>query len=295
VCLKPEIFREQYGSVYDGNPRWNAVEVTGGDIYEWDDQSSYIREPSFFADLSSELPPLKAIKDARVLALLGDSVTTDHISPAGAIASDSPAAAYFAERGIERKDFNTYGSRRGNHEVMMRGTFGNIRIKNRLLPDSEGGVTVYLPTGEEMSIYDAAMKYKSDGTPLIVIAGKDYGMGSSRDWAAKGTFLLGVKAVIFESIERIHRSNLIGMGVLPLQFESGVNAATLGLTGWETYSIDGIDDSLAPGQRLAATAESESGDSVTFDVTIRIDTHVELEYYKNGGILQLVLRRMLKS
>ncbi|MBU1318577.1 MAG: aconitate hydratase AcnA [candidate division Zixibacteria bacterium] len=293
--LRPEIFREQYGSVYDGNPRWNAVEVTGGDIYEWDDQSSYIREPSFFADLAADSAALEAINDARVLALLGDSVTTDHISPAGAIAADSPAARYLNDRGIERRDFNTYGSRRGNHEVMMRGTFGNIRIKNRLLPDSEGGVTEHLPTGDTMSIYDAAMKYKSSGTPLIVIAGKDYGMGSSRDWAAKGTFLLGVKAVVFESIERIHRSNLIGMGVLPLQFMVGENAATLGLTGRETYTIECIDDKLAPGQSLAVIAKSEFGDTVTFDVTVRIDTHVELDYYKNGGILQLVLRRMLRS
>jgi aconitate hydratase len=289
------MFHEQYSSVYDGNPRWNAVEVSGGAIYEWEDESSYIREPSFFDGLTPEIPPMEPIESARVLLLLGDSVTTDHISPAGAIASDSPAAQYLNERGIERKDFNTYGSRRGNHEVMMRGTFANIRIKNSLLPGSEGGVTMYVPTGDEMSVFDAAMKYKSDKTPLIVIAGKDYGMGSSRDWAAKGPFLLGVKAVIFESIERIHRSNLIGMGILPLQFENGADASSLGLTGSEKYTISGIDDSLEPGQRVAVIAEDDSGKKTTFNAIVRIDTHVELEYYKNGGILQLVLRRMLKS
>jgi aconitate hydratase len=235
------------------------------------------------------------IRNARALAVLGDSVTTDHISPAGSIAKTSPAGKYLLERGVQPYEFNSYGSRRGNHEVMIRGTFANIRLRNLLTPGKEGNWTVYLPTGEEMSIYDAAMRYQADGTPLIVIAGKEYGTGSSRDWAAKGTLLLGIKAVIAESYERIHRSNLVGMGVLPLQFLPGENAPTLGLTGHETFSIRGIADGLTPKERLAVTATREDGTTIEFPVITRIDSPVEIDYYRNGGILQTVLRRLIGS
>jgi aconitate hydratase len=239
-------------------------------------------------------PPLSDIGGARVLALLGDSVTTDHISPAGAIAVDSPAGQYLVGRGVTQRDFNSFGSRRGNHEVMIRGTFGNIRIKNLLLPGTEGGVTLYLPAGEETSIYDAAMRYQADETPLLVIAGKEYGAGSSRDWAAKGTILLGVKAVLAESYERIHRSNLVGMGVLPLQFQPGDSAASLGLTGREIYDIEGITG-LRPGHRVTVRARSGGGQEREFLAVARIDSQVEVEYYRNGGILHAVLRNMLAS
>ncbi len=293
-ALKPEMFKDEYADVFTGNPRWNEIEVSGGDIYEWKDESTYIREPGFFVDLTPEIPPMQDITGARALAMLGDSVTTDHISPAGVIAVDSPAGEYLIDHGVEPRDFNSFGSRRGNHEVMMRGTFGNIRINNHLVPGKEGGYTVYHPTGETMSIYDAAMKYKEDDTPLIVIAGRDYGMGSSRDWAAKGTYLLGVKAVVFESIERIHRSNLIGMGVLPLQFRDGESADTLGLTGREVYEIRGFDAGIRPSEELTVIANSDDGEK-EFQVTCRIDTMVELEYFKNGGILHTVLRKILKE
>jgi len=291
--LNSDMFKDEYANVFTGNPRWNDIEISGGELYEWRDDSSYIREPGFFADLTPDIPPLKDIRDASVLALLGDSVTTDHISPAGVIAADSPAGRYLMSLGIEPRDFNSFGSRRGNHEVMMRGTFGNIRIHNRLVPGSEGGVTRYHPTGETMSIYDAAMKYAEDDIPLIVLAGKDYGMGSSRDWAAKGTYLLGVRAVIFESVERIHRSNLIGMGVLPLQFESGQNAEKLGLSGQEVFEIRGLEGDIRPSQKLEILA-GDDGNVKEFRVDCRIDTNVELEYYKGGGILHTVLRNMLK-
>jgi len=295
ASLNPSVFSEQYGDVFDGNPMWNDVDVGVGELYDWRDESTYIREPSFFVGLSGEPESLKDIEGARVLALVGDSLTTDHISPAGTIPQDSPAGKYLMSKGIERKDFNSYGSRRGNHEVMVRGTFANIRIKNKLVPGSTGGVTIHHPSGERMSIFDAAVKYKADSTPLVVIAGRDYGMGSSRDWAAKGTFLLGVKAVLFESIERIHRSNLIGMGVLPLQFADGETADSLELTGNETFDLLGINDQMLPGQQIRAIARSDDGKTVEFSVQSRIDTPVELEYYKNGGILQMVLRRMLAS
>jgi len=292
--LNPEMFKDEYASVFTGNPRWNEIEISGGELYDWKGDSSYIREPGFFTDLKPEIQPLKDITDARVLALFGDSVTTDHISPAGVIAVDSPAGKYLIQRNIDPRDFNSFGSRRGNHEVMMRGTFGNIRINNHLVPGTEGGVTRYHPTGETMSIYDAAMKYAENNVQLIVIAGRDYGMGSSRDWAAKGTYLLGVKAVIFESIERIHRSNLIGMGVLPLQFENNQSAESLGLTGREVFDMHGLDGDVQPSQKLTVIARGDDG-AREFQVDCRIDTEVELEYYRNGGILHTVLRNMLKG
>jgi aconitate hydratase len=296
--LKPEMFREQYGHVFDGNRSWNEVAVPEGEIYEWNSDSTYIQDPPFFTELTPQVPPLHDITGAKVLALLGDSITTDHISPASSIALNSPAGRYLIDHGVPPSEFNQYGARRGNHEVMMRGTFANIRLKNRLLPGVEGGVTEYQPTGERMSIYDAAMAYGAEGTPLIVIAGKEYGTGSSRDWAAKGPYLLGVKAVIAESFERIHRSNLVGMGVLPLQFKPGEDQAAWGLTGLETYDILGIagDDGegLQRGKALTVRATSPQGPSRTFEVICRIDTPVELHYYRNGGILHSVLRDMLK-
>ncbi|NDJ77365.1 MAG: aconitate hydratase AcnA [Chloroflexi bacterium] len=293
AAVKPEMFEEQYGNVYDGNDTWNAIPQTGSDVYEWDPASTYIQEPPFFIDLPPQPEPLTNITGARVLALLGDSVTTDHISPAGSIAQDSPAGRYLIEHGVERKDFNSYGSRRGNDRVMMRGTFANIRIKNLLVPGTEGGVTLHLPSGKQMTIFDAAERYKAEGTPLVVLAGKEYGTGSSRDWAAKGTLLLGVKAVIAESFERIHRSNLIGMGVLPLQFKEGL--ASLGLTGHEVYEITGISDDLQPGQELTVRATAEDGSTKEFTVICRLDTPVEVHYYRNGGILHAVLREMVQQ
>ncbi len=292
--LNPEMFKEQYGNVFDGNQQWNEIDIPKGDLYAWDAQSSYIQEPPFFMDMAPEPAPLANISGARVLALLGDSVTTDHISPAGAIAKDGPAAKYLLDRGIKPEEFNSFGSRRGNHEVMMRGTFANIRLKNLLAPGTEGGVTIHLPTGEQMSIYDAAMKYIDEGTPLIVLGGIDYGMGSSRDWAAKGSILLGIKAVITKSFERIHRSNLIGMGVLPLVFKEGEDAETLGLNGHETFSIEGITE-LKPRSELTVKAVGEDGNETSFNVIARVDTPVEVDYYHNGGILQTVLRKLMQS
>ncbi len=286
-------FREVYADVFTGAEEWQEVVVSGGETYDWQERSTYIRRPPFFVDLEIEPRPLESIRSARVLALLGDSVTTDHISPAGAIPPDSPAARYLREHGVEPGDFNSYGSRRGNHEVMVRGTFGNIRLRNRLVPGAEGGVTEYLPSGERMSIYDAAMRYADDGTPLLVIAGAEYGTGSSRDWAAKGTLLLGVRAVIARSYERIHRSNLIGMGVLPLQLGDGESAESLGLSGRETLSME-IPDDLAPGGKLEVVARDDTGER-RFVVAARVDTPVELEYLRNGGILQTVLRRILRE
>jgi aconitate hydratase len=293
--LSPQMYKEQYGNVYDGNEMWNAIPSGDDAVYQWDSTSTYIHEPPFFKETSLEVGPIKPIQNARVLALVGDSVTTDHISPAGAISPNSPAGRYLIARGVEPKDFNTYGTRRGNDQVMTRGTFANIRLRNLLVPGSEGGVTYYLPTGEEMSIYDAAMKYQQDGTPLVVIAGEDYGMGSSRDWAAKGTFLLGVKAVIFASVERIHRDNLVMMGVLPLQFQEGQTWQSLGLTGHETYDILGLDDDIQPGQLLTVRAVEPDGDVKEFKVIARLDTPIDVEYYKNGGILQTVLRNFLRE
>jgi aconitate hydratase len=293
-AVRAEYYKKRYGEVLEGDERWQKLGVAKGGTFKWDPQSTYVRKPPFFDDLPKEPRPLQDIHAARVLALLGDSVTTDHISPAGNISKTSPAAKYLQGQGVDVKDFNSYGARRGNHEVMMRGTFANIRIKNLLVPGVEGGVTVHLPTNEKMSIYDAAMLYQKDKTPLIVIAGAEYGTGSSRDWAAKGTLLLGVRAVIAKSFERIHRSNLVGMGVLPLQFEDGQEAGSLGLNGRETYEIAGIAEDLAPGKKLVVVAKGEGGEK-RFSVRCRIDTPNELDYYRHGGILQFVLRQLAKA
>ncbi len=292
--LDADMFRRNYGSVFDGDERWRSIRVPAGKIYAWDPKSTYVKNPPYFEGMTLQPPAIRSIEHARVLALLGDSVTTDHISPAGNIAKQSPAARYLMEQGVQPVDFNQYGARRGNHEVMMRGTFANIRLHNLLLPGTEGGVTVYLPSGEQMSIYDAAMRYKADKTPLIVIAGKEYGAGSSRDWAAKGTMLLGVRAVLAESFERIHRSNLIGMGVLPLQFKDGQNAQSLGLTGRETYDVSGFDQGEA--RTAQVVAQGEAGRApVRFEVRVRIDTPKEREYFRHGGILQYVLRQLAQA
>jgi aconitate hydratase len=292
-ALDPEIYKEQYADVYTGNEQWNDVEVPSGDLYEWDPHSTYIQEPSFFKDMGSEAEDLEDIEGARVLVKVGDSVTTDHISPAGAIPSKMPAGQYLIQKGVDPRDFNSYGSRRGNHEVMVRGTFGNIRLRNQLV-EREGGYTVHLPDGEETTIYEASLKYEEENVPLIVLAGKEYGSGSSRDWAAKGSFLLGVKAVIAESFERIHRSNLIGMGVLPLQYTQGESAESLGLSGHESLYISGLAG-LEPGKQLTVKAMSDKGKEKEFDVKARVDSPVEVEYLRNGGILQTVLRQMLKE
>ncbi len=291
-AIRPEMFLKSYGNVWNGNEEWNKIPVSGGKLYPWNGSSTYIQEPPFFDDLTLDIPSSSAVKGARVLALFGDSVTTDHISPAGDIAEDSPAGRYLKEHGVEKKDFNSYGSRRGNDRIMLRGTFANIRIKNQLVPGVEGGVTIHIPSGEQMSIYDAAMRYKEEGTPLIVIAGKEYGTGSSRDWAAKGTLLMGVRAVLAESFERIHRSNLVGMGVLPLEFEAGQNAASLGITGKETFDIVGLEGNLEPRMKLTARMHREDGSTSDFSVTARLDSPVEFEYYRNGGILHTVLRSL---
>lgn len=286
-----EMFRRRYADVYQGDDRWRAIEVTGGDTYAWPAQSTYIQNPPYFTGMTMQPTAPADIDRARALAVFGDSITTDHISPAGAIKPDSPAGRYLMESGVSRGQFNSYGSRRGNHEVMMRGTFANIRIRNRMLDNVEGGFTRYAPTDEVMPIYDAAMLYKQDKRPLVVIAGKEYGTGSSRDWAAKGTVLLGVSAVIAESFERIHRSNLVGMGVLPLQFREGESAATYGLTGREKYTITGIAD-LKPRQDVEVKVTPDEGDEFTFTARCRIDTYNELEYFRSGGILHYVLRRL---
>ena len=290
--LKPEMFHRAYEESLAGDERWNALDVPRGNIYDWDEASTYVKRPPFFDNMPPEAPPLEDIHGAQALAVLGDSVTTDHISPAGAIPTDSPAGKYLISKGVEPKEFNSYGSRRGNHEVMMRGTFGNIRLRNQMAPDTEGGWTLHLPGKEQMSIYDAAMKYQDTRVPLIIIAGKEYGSGSSRDWAAKGTRLLGVGAVIVESYERIHRSNLIGMGVLPLQFSDGESRASLGLTGFERFNITGIAEDLTPGKILKVSAQAEDGQEKHFQVIARLDTPVEIDYFRNGGILQYVLRQM---
>jgi aconitate hydratase len=292
-ALDPDIYKEQYADVYTGNEQWNDVEVPSGDLYEWDPDSTYIQEPSFFKDMGSEAEDLEDIEGARVLVKVGDSVTTDHISPAGAIPSKMPAGQYLMQKGVDPRDFNSYGSRRGNHEVMVRGTFGNIRLRNQLV-DKEGGYTVHLPDGEETTIYEASLKYDEENVPLVVLAGKEYGSGSSRDWAAKGSFLLGVKAVIAESFERIHRSNLIGMGVLPLQYAEGASAQSLGLSGQESFDISGLAG-LEPGKRLTVKVKGDGGEEKEFEVKARVDSPVEVEYLRNGGILQTVLRQMLKE
>ena len=289
--LTPKMFEEEYGNVFRQNETWNAIAVPEGERYAWAPESTYIRKPTFFDGLTKEVHAIQPIKGARVLAKLADSVTTDHISPAGAIAPGSPGATYLEENGVERQDWNSYGSRRGNHEAMMRGTFANIRIRNELVPGVEGGYTRHMPSGEQTTIYEAAMKYIDEGVPSIILGGKEYGSGSSRDWAAKGPFLQGVKAAIVESYERIHRSNLIGMGILPLQFAAGEDRNSLGLTGEEVYDIEGLDDDLQPGQELEIVAKGDDGEK-RFKAICRIDTPVEINYYRNGGILHTVLRRM---
>ncbi|MCA9951778.1 MAG: aconitate hydratase AcnA [Anaerolineales bacterium] len=293
--LTPEMYIEQYGNVWDGNPTWNAIPTSAGDLYAWDASSTYIQEPPFFTTLTREVKPIQNITNARVLVKAGDSITTDHISPAGAISANSPAARYLQENDVQLLDFNTYGSRRGNDRVMTRGTFANIRLRNRMAPGTEGGWTTYLPTNEVMSIYDAALHYQADDTPLVVLAGKDYGMGSSRDWAAKGTLLLGVEMVIVESYERIHRSNLVGMGILPLQYKEGETAVSLGLDGSEHFSTLNLDDALQPGQDITVKAVKADGSEIIFETVCRIDTPVEVDYYRNGGILHTVLRNFLKE
>ena len=289
--ITSEMFRRSYAGVFDGDERWQAIKVPAGKVYAWDDKSTYVKNPPYFDGMTMQPAAVGEIRGARVLALLGDSVTTDHISPAGNIAQGSPAAQYLVAQGVQPRDFNQYGARRGNHEVMMRGTFANIRLRNLLLPGTEGGITVHVPSGERLSIYDAAMRYQAEHTPLIILAGKEYGTGSSRDWAAKGTMLLGVRAVIAESFERIHRSNLIGMGVLPLQFEAGATAGSLGLTGKEKYEIQGLEQGNA--QTVIVIASADSDTPIRFAVRVRIDTPKEREYFQHGGILHYVLRQLV--
>ncbi len=293
-ALNPDTFHREYGGIENSNPRWNEIPVTGGALYKWDEASTYIQEPPFFIDMSPNPEPIEPIESAKVLVKVGDSVTTDHISPAGTIPADMPAGQFLQARGVKPFEFNSFGSRRGNDRVMTRGTFGNIRLRNQMAPGTEGGWTKYLPTSEVMPIFDASEKYISDGTPLLVIAGKEYGTGSSRDWAAKGTLLLGVKAVLAESFERIHRSNLVGMGVLPLQFKQGENAESLSLTGQETYTIH-IDDKLKPRQQVKVDVTDTEGNTRTITTVCRVDTPVEVDYYRHGGILQTVLRNFLKE
>ncbi len=293
-CLKQEDFEQIYSVIFDGDTKWQALEAPTGQDYKWSKNSTYIEEAPFFKDISAEAAKTEDIKGARVLLYLGDSVTTDHISPAGSFKSDTAAGQYLKSKGVEVKDFNSYGSRRGNHEVMMRGTFANVRIKNKIT-DKEGGFSTYFPTGETLTVFDTAMKYAQDKTPLVVLAGKEYGSGSSRDWAAKGTNLLGIKAVIAESFERIHRSNLVGMGIAPIEFPKGENAASLGLDGTETFTILGLADDLKPHKKLHIIAEKEDGNKIEFDAEVRFDSAIEVEYYRNGGILQYVLRSFLKE
>ena len=292
ASLDAGMFKSSYGNVFDGDARWQGLEVPTGDRFAWDDASTYVQNPPYFEGISREAPGISPIHGARCLALLGDSITTDHISPAGVIKKDSPAGKYLTEKGVAPADFNSYGSRRGNHEVMMRGTFANIRLRNQLVPGVEGGYTRHIPSGEQMSIYDAAMKYQADSTPLVVLAGKEYGTGSSRDWAAKGTILLGVRAVITESFERIHRSNLVGMGVLPLNFTGGDNAEALGLDGSETFDIEGLE---VGAREVTVKATRDSGETVEFRAKVRIDTPKEWDYYTNGGILHYVLRNLAQA
>jgi len=292
-AISPQMFKDKYADIFTSNETWNAIQAEKSELYGWDSESTYIQEPPFFVDLTTEIPPVQEIHAARVLVMLGDSITTDHISPAGTFSADSPAGRYLIEHGIGARDFNTYGSRRGNDRVMTRGTFANIRLKNQLVPGVEGGVTIHLPDGERMSVYDASLKYKEEGVPLIILAGKEYGTGSSRDWAAKGTNILGVKSVIAESFERIHRSNLVGMGVLPLEFMAGESADSLGLTGKEVFHIEGLGDDIEPMSEFIVRADREDGNQVSFKVVARLNTPVDVNYYRNGGILHTVLRDML--
>lgn len=292
--VKKEYFKKNYDQIFEGNEQWKNLEAPTDKAYQWDPSSTYVKEAPFFVNLSAKPSPIQPIRNARVLLMLGDSITTDHISPAGAFSVHSAAGKYLLERGVPHEEFNSYGSRRGNDEVMVRGTFANVRIKNKL-SSKEGGYTTFLPTGEEMTVYEAAMQYKASGTPLVVIAGKEYGSGSSRDWAAKGTYLLGIRAVIAESFERIHRSNLVGMGVLPLQFMPDQNAAVLGLEGTEMFTFEGLDDGIQPGQTLQVSAERKDGSVRTFSVVTRLDSRIEIDYYRNGGILQYMLRRFAEE
>ena len=292
--MGPEMFIEQYGQASAGPPEWQKISGSEGDLYQWDQTSTYVQEPPFFVDMPAEPAPIQGIEGARCLVSVGDSTTTDHISPAGSIKANSPAGRYLQAQGVKPEDFNQYGARRGNDRVMTRGTFANIRLKNLMVPGTEGGVTVHYPGGEQTSIYEAAMKYRDEGTPLVVLAGAEYGTGSSRDWAAKGTYLLGVRAVIATSFERIHRSNLVGMGVLPLQFREGESRESLGLDGTEIFDIS-LDDRLVPRQAVEVMARKPDGEVVHFVTTCRIDTPVEVVYYRNGGILHTVLRQLAKS
>jgi aconitate hydratase len=291
--VSTEMFKEKYRSVFTGNETWNAILSSDRELYAWDRDSTYIQEPPFFLDQGQKTRKIKGFSGGRILAILGDSITTDHISPAGAIPVDSPAGKYLIENGVQPREFNSYGSRRGNDRVMTRGTFANIRLKNLMVPGVEGGVTVHFPGCEHMSIYEAAMSYQRESIPLVIVAGKDYGSGSSRDWAAKGTNLLGVKAVIAESFERIHRSNLVGMGVLPLQFIAGENSKTLGITGSEVVSIEGLDEKLSPNTRVTVRLLGEDGRVVYFHAIARLNTTVEVEYFRNGGVLNTVLKNLL--
>ena len=289
-AISPEIFRKRYSDILE-EPKWDAVESSQSALYPWADESTYVRLPSFFEGIKAEPESIEPVVGARVLLKFGDSVTTDHISPAGAFPHHGPAGQYLVSKGVEPRDFNSFGSRRGNHEVMMRGTFANVRIRNQIAPGTEGGFTTYFPTNEVTSVFDASMRYQEVGTPLVVLAGTQYGTGSSRDWAAKGTLLLGVKAVIATSFERIHRSNLVGMGVLPLTFPDGENADSLGLDGSESFDIPSHAN-LEPLSSITVTATKQSGETVEFEATVRLDTPVEVDYYRNGGILQTVLRNL---
>jgi len=298
TAMDPETYRRLYSGFAEQNPLWNEIPTSSGSVYAWDTESTYIREPPYFDGFSNAVEEWRDIRGARPLAIFGDSVTTDHISPAGAIKASSPAGLYLQEKGVQIEDFNSYGSRRGNHEVMVRGTFANVRIKNLMVPAVEGGVTIYRseghqPAGERTSIYDAAVKYQQEGVPLVIIAGQEYGTGSSRDWAAKGTRFLGVKAVIAQSFERIHRSNLVGMGVLPCQFKEGTNAAALGLDGSEIFDLLGLEEEIAPQKDLKLIIHRTSGKTDEVPVTLRIDTPIEIDYYQHGGILPYVLRQLL--
>ncbi|MFZ1445091.1 MAG: aconitate hydratase, partial [Candidatus Dechloromonas phosphoritropha] len=285
-------FDLEYGRIFKGDAKWQSMPAPTGDLYDWDENSTYVREPPYFIDFADTPAPPADIAGARILALLGDSITTDHISPAVGITTESSVGKYLVDHGVPAAEFNSLGSRRGNHEVMVRGTFGNVRLHNLMLPGVEGSWTRHVPSGDKMSIYDAALRYQGENTPLVVIAGKEYGSGSSRDWAAKGPALLGVKAIIAQSYERIHRSNLLCMGILPLQFEEGVSAQSLGLTGDEALSITGLDAGLAPRQNASVSATRPDGTRVHFETTVRIDAAAEVEYFLNGGILQMVLRRL---
>jgi aconitate hydratase len=289
------MFRAQYANVFEGDERWAALDVPTGETYAWSEHSTYVKNPPFFDGISLDPPGVRPVRGGRVLAMLGDSVTTDHISPAGNIPAASPAGRWLIDQGVKVADFNSYGSRRGNHEVMMRGTFANIRLRNELVPGKEGGWTTLERGGDPTSIYEAAMEFQRRGTPLLVIAGKEYGTGSSRDWAAKGTLLLGVRAVIAETFERIHRSNLVGMGVIPLEFKPGQTRQSLGLTGFETFDIEGLDESMRPRATLTVRATTPGSAPKSFEVVSRIDTPEELSYYRHGGILHYVLRQLVRN